>query len=203
MDPRIKAEMRRAAAMHPFISDQLAGKYPDDDRRTLFAAFVSLAQSHHDAILVLADQERLIGSAFALFRPLVEVAYRGLFVAFLATPAQVEKIKGGMEPYGRFNDLAASLDAVFKTDGLFIQYAGDAWKMLNGLTHGGLEQLTRRIGEDGALGAHFDPGDIENLLSSSTSLLTRTVIPFLQVMERDEAAHLVSTKYVELYPLPN
>src|ERR1017187_4742778 len=203
MDPRVEAEMRRAGTMHQFIADQLAGKYPDDDRRTLFAAFVSLAQSHHEAILVLTGQERLIGSAFALFRPMVEVAYRGLFVAFLAEPAQVEKIKRGGEPYGYFNDLAASLDNVFNTGGLFIQYAGEAWKMLNGLTHGGLEQLTRRIGEDGVLGAHFDPADIANLLSSSTSLLTRTVIPFLQVMQRDEAAHSVSVKYVELYPVPD
>ena len=151
MDPRIETEMRRAGAMHQFIADQLAGKYPDDDRRTLFAAFVSLTQSHHEAILVLAGQERLIGSAFALFRPMVEVAYRGLFVAFLAEHAQVEKIKCGGEPYGHFNELAAALDRVFNTDGLFAQYAGEAWKMLNGLTHGGLEQLTRRIGEDGAL----------------------------------------------------
>ena len=70
--------------MHQFIADQLAGKYADDDRRALFAAFVSLAQSHHEAILVMAGQERLIASAFALFRPMVEVAYRGLFVGLMA-----------------------------------------------------------------------------------------------------------------------
>jgi hypothetical protein len=41
------------------------------------------------------------------------------------------------------------------------------------------------------------------LILSSTSLLTRTVIPFLQAMQRDEAAHSVSVKCVEPYPVPD
>jgi hypothetical protein len=60
MDVRNEFEMRRAGQMHQFVVDQLAGKYPDDDRLTLFAAFLSLTQSHHEAILVLAGQERLM-----------------------------------------------------------------------------------------------------------------------------------------------
>jgi hypothetical protein len=194
--------MSRAEEMHRFIADRLAGKYPDDGRRSLFAAFLSLAQSHHESILVLAGQERLLGSAFALFRPLVEAAYRGLFAAFLATDEEVENIKAGGEPYGYFNELAAALDAAFKTDELFVQFGGESWKMLNGYTHGGLEQLARRIDSEGSLGDHFDPDEVISLLASSTSLLTRTVIPFLQVMQRVEAAHAVSMKYIELYPVP-
>ena len=188
--------------MHQFIADRLAGKYPSDDRRSLFAAFLSLAQSHHEAILVLAGRERLLGSAFALFRPLVEVAYRGLFVAFLASEEQIETIKSGGEPYGHFNKLAAALDLKFRTDELFVQFGGESWKMLNGYTHGGLEQLARRVDSKGSLGDHFDCDEIESLLASSTSVVTRTVIPFLQLMGRDEAAHAVSMKYIELYPVP-
>jgi hypothetical protein len=156
--------------------DQLTGKYRNEDRSALFASFMSLGQSHHEAILVLGAQERLIGSAFALFRPLIEVCYRGMFVAFLATPEQVEKIKTGGEPYGHFNELAASMDKLFKTDELFTQYAGEAWKTLNGMTHGGLEQLSRRINEHGMVGAHFEDADVQNLFASSTSVLVRTSI---------------------------
>src|ERR1019366_4970163 len=114
MDALVCMEMRRAKEMLQFVADRLAGKYPDDGRRSLFAAFLSIAQSHHEAILVLAGQQRLLGSAFALFRPLVEAAYRGLFVAFLATNEQVEAIKVGGEPYGHFNKLAAALDEAFE-----------------------------------------------------------------------------------------
>ena len=189
--------------MHQFIADRLADKYPDDDRRSLFAALLSLAQSHHEAILVLAGEQRLRGSAFALFRPLVEAAYRGLFAAFIASDEQVEAIKAGGEPYGHFNELAAALDVAFKTDKLFLQFGGESWKMLNGYTHGGLEQLARRIDSEGSVRDHFSADEIQSLLASSTSLLTRTVIPFLQVMQRVEAAHAISMKYVDLYPLPS
>ncbi len=165
--------------MHQFVAEQLVGKYSndDDDRRALFAFFLSLSQSHHEAIMVLCHQERLIGSAYALLRPLVEVASRGLFVGFLATPEQIKKIKRGGDPYGQFNDLASKLDDLFKTEGLFTQYRGEAWKTLNGLTHGGLEQLNRRVGDKGEIGCHFDPEDVQLLLASSTSVLVRTAVP--------------------------
>jgi hypothetical protein len=142
-----------------------------------------------------------MGSAFALFRPMVEAGYRGLFAAFIATPPQVEQIKNGKEPYPRFNDLAKLLDDTFKTDGLFIQFAHDAWSALNGYAHGGLEQLTKRIDSDGNIGAHFEAEEILHLLRSSTSLLIRISIPFLQAMQ-PEAASRVSAKYLELYPIP-
>jgi hypothetical protein len=188
--------------MHQLIVDQMAGKYPSDDRSALFASFLSIAVSHHEAIMILVCHDRLIGSAFALLRPLVETAYRGLFVYFQATSEQVEKIKKGGEPYPKFNDLAASLDTLFETDGLFIQYAGDAWKTMNGYTHSGLEQLGRRINADRMLGAHFESAEIENLLQISTSLLVRAVPPFLQAMNRSEAASEVSKAFIDLYPVP-
>jgi hypothetical protein len=191
-----------AEISHQFVADQLAGKYPSDDRRALFASFLSLAQSHHEAILVLCSHERLIGSAYALLRPLVEVVNRGLFAGFLATPEQIEKIKRGGEPYGEFNKLAAKLDDAFNTEGLFKGHAGEAWKTLNGLTHGGLEQLNRRVGENGEIGCHFGQEDVQHLLASSTSVLVRIAIEFLGAMDRQDACHAVSAKYVDLYSVP-
>src|ERR1700730_31269 len=162
MDALTEREMHRAKEMHDFLASRLAGKYPHDDRRGLLAIFMSVAQSHHEAILLLAGQERLVSSAFALFRPMVEAAYRGLFVAFLAKDEQIETIKAGGEPYGRFNKLANDLDDKFQTDGMYSQYAGDAWKILNGYTHGGLEQLARRINQEGRLGDNFDSEEIQS-----------------------------------------
>ncbi len=201
MDIQTQLELNKALVMHQCIADQLAGSYSSDDRRALFAAFLSLAQSHHEAILLLATRERLIGSAFALFRPMVEVAYRGLFAAFLATDREVEAIKIGKEPYPHFNELAADLDEAFKTNGLFKQFAGQSWKILNGYTHGGLEQLTRRIDQHGVLGDHFELQEVQNLLTSSTSLLTRTAIPFLNAVKHDNGADVISLKFLELYPI--
>jgi len=202
MDSQTENEMRRAKQMHQFIADQLAGKYPSDDRRALFASFLSLAQSHHQAIIVLCSHEQLIGSAYALLRPLVEVANRGLFACFLATPEQIETIKRGGSPYGEFNQLATKLDDVFNTEGLFTGHAGEAWKTMCGLTHGGLEQLNRRVGENGEIGCHFEQEDVQRLLASSTSVLFRIAFQFLGAMDRQDACHAVSAKYVALYSVP-
>ena len=202
MDTQTEFEMSRAQEMHQLVADQIAGKYPNDDRPTLFASFLSLAQSHHEAIMVLCRHDRLIGSAYALFRPLVEVTNRGLFVAFLATPEQIEQIKRGETPYGNVDALASKLDDKFKTEGLFAGHAGEAWGMMCGFTHGGLEQLIRRVGENGEIGCHFEPEDIQHLLASSTSVLVRTAIQFLGAMNRLEASEAVSAKYVALYSTP-
>jgi len=202
MDSKTEIEMRRAQKMHEFVANQLAGEYSRDDRRALFASFMSLVQSHHEAILVLCCHERLIGSAYALLRPLIEVANRGLFAGFLATPEQVERIKQGREPYPTFNKLAAQLDDLFKTEELFTGHAGEAWRMLCGLAHGGLEQLSRRVGKNGEIGCHFEQQDIQRLLASSTAVLVRMAIQFLGGMERQDACQAVSAKYIALYPAP-
>lgn len=199
MDPQIELEMRRAQEMHEFVAAQLAGKYPHDDRLDIFARFLSLAQSHHEAIMVLCQEERLIGSAYALLRPLVEATNRGLFAAFMAKPEQIEQIKRGESPYGNVDALAKDLDSLFKTDGLFTGHAGEAWGMMCGFTHGGVEQLNRRMGDNGEIGCHFEAEDVQRLLASSTSVLVRTAIQFLGAADRKDACDAVTSKYVALY----
>lgn len=199
MDPQTESEMRRAQDMHQCVAAQLAGKYPRDDRRDLLARFVSLTQSHHEAIMLLCYEERLIGSAFALWRPLVEASYRGSFVAFLATPEQIEQIKRGETPYGNMDTLARNLDNLFKTDGLFARHAGQTWAMMCGFTHGGLEQLNRRIENSGEIGCYFDQEEVQHLLANSTLVLVRSALQFLGEMERQEARDVVNARFVSLY----
>ena len=188
--------------MHEFIDIQLASRYDNVLRRELFARFLWIAKSHHRAILILARQGSVIGSAFALWRPMVEAAYRGLFVGFLATEEQIVCITRGGKPYPRpFDEFAYALDDTFKTDKFFSKYAGEAWNALNGFTHGGLEQLISRMNEDGIVGDHFDSEEILDLIKSSTSLLTDTSIRFLEGMGRYEAAQAMTVKHAELYPV--
>jgi hypothetical protein len=71
-----------------------------------------------------------------------------------------------------------------------------------GFTHGGLEQLNRRMGDMGEIGCHFEQEDVERLLASSTSVLVRTAIQFLGAMDRQAACDAVSAKYIALNPIP-
>jgi len=199
MDPQTKIELGRAQEMHEFIADKIAGKYPSDDRAVLFASFLSLAQSHHEAILVLCQNDQLMGSAYALYRPLVEVVNRGLFVAFLATPEQIRQIKRGRTPYGEFNQLVKRLDKFFSTKSLFSGHAGEAWKKMCGFTHGGVEQLIWRVGANGEIGCHFQQSDIQRLLASSTGELFKIAFQFAGGLIGKDAAEVISAKYISIY----
>jgi hypothetical protein len=120
----------RAQEMHQYIADRLAGTYQNNSRNALFAAFISTMMTHHESILTLLNHERSIGSAFALFRPLVEAGFRGMFTGFSASDEQVQEIARGGQPYPPFKDLVKTLDELFKADGVFSQFGGETWKTL-------------------------------------------------------------------------
>lgn len=200
MDNEIRAELDRAEMMREFLDVQLAGNYHSDLRRELFARFLWTAKSHHEAILLLTREDGVVGSAFALWRPLVEVCYRGLFVGFLATDQQVARITEGCEPYPRpFITLAADLDEALNSGNRFCGYAQEVWSALNGFTHGGLEQLSNRMGQDGVVGDHFDSDAILDLVRSATFLFADTSIFFLDFMDHHDAAEMVISKKDEVY----
>jgi hypothetical protein len=200
MDQELEFAKDRAIDLHEFIDLQLAGQYDSLLRHDLFARFLSIAKSHHRAILILIDNEGVIASAFALWRPMVEAVFRGLFVGFCATEEQIVLITSGSEPYPHpFKEFAKFLDQTFRTEALFTEYADDTWRVLNGFTHGGLEQLSRRMDAEGTIGDHFDAEDILDLIKSSNSLLVETAIRFLEGMDRREAAQAIAKKYSELF----
>ncbi|MGF7180408.1 DUF6988 family protein [Tunturiibacter psychrotolerans] len=194
--------IERAEQMHQGIADELAGIHDSDDRLYLFAAFVSVVMSHHEAILTLLKYERLTGSALALFRPLLEAAYRGLFTGFLATPRQLEVINEGGTPYGTWTDLAASLDELFEYDGVFAQYSGTTWKTLCGYTHTGIEQLGSRIRPDGKVESSYEEDEINDLINSSTAAVVMTCIPFLEVIRGRGGSDVARSTFKRLYPVP-
>ena len=185
--------------MHVCINHSLTQRHTGNERSELFARFLSIMISHHESILRLLEEQRLAGSALALFRPLVETGFRGHFAAFLASDEQILQIKRGGTPYPPFNDMATSLDETFGTTGLFSKFKGDTWKALCGFTHSGLEQLSRRRRPDGALGAGYEVELVTQLINSSTSALVLTAIPYLQLVHLEEVAKAVSDYYIALY----
>jgi hypothetical protein len=137
-------ELERAQQMHRLVSEALVGDYATDVRGSLFASFVSVCMSHHEAITLLVMNGRLTGSALALCRPLVEAACRGMYVAYAADDKELESIAKGAEPYPPFKQLIAMLDARLSVGNLFTQYS-EVWKSLNDFTHGGVFQLARAL----------------------------------------------------------
>jgi hypothetical protein len=98
-----------------------------------------------------------------------------------------------------FDQLAQRLDDKLEADGVFTGRSGGAWKTMCGLTHGGLEQLNWRVGENGEIGCYFEQVDVRRLLASSTSELLKMAVQFLGAMGRQAASQEVSAKYISLY----
>lgn len=200
MDTTVETALMRAVELHEFIDSHIAGQYTNVLRHELFARFLSVAKSHHRAILILLDRGGVTATAFALWRPLVEAAYRGLFVGYLANETQILQITGNdCKPYGSFNQLVTALNERFGTT-RFSEFAGDTWKHLNGLTHGGLAQLSRHMNDEGIVAENFGSDAIVDLIESATWLIAETARRFLELVGHDESARLVDTRCAEFYP---
>src|SRR5712692_2495809 len=63
-------------------------EYPDDYRTMIVIGFISTLVEHHEAVLLLILRD-IVGSAFALGRPIVEGTFRGLWLNVCATDEQV------------------------------------------------------------------------------------------------------------------
>ena len=117
--------------------------FPTDDRTMLALGCFDVAIEHQAAIALLAGAS-LHGSAFALLRVLAESLIRGLWLLSCATEGELEKFKRG-----KLDKKFATLINEFETkigtpDGVLTNFKESAWDALNGFTHTGFHQVSRR-----------------------------------------------------------
>ena len=117
--------------------------FPTDDRTMLALSCFDIAIEHQAAIALLAGAS-LYGSAFALLRVLVESLVRGLWLQSCATDAEIEKFKRGKLDK-TFAKLAEEFETKIETpSGVLSNFKATAWDALNGFTHTGFHQVSRR-----------------------------------------------------------
>jgi hypothetical protein len=64
--------------------------FPDDHRTVTVIGFISVLVEHQESVLLLVMHEK-VGSASALVRPVVEGAYRALWINLPAADEEVKK----------------------------------------------------------------------------------------------------------------
>lgn len=117
--------------------------FPTDDRTMLALGCFDVAIEHQAAIALLASSS-LHGSAFALLRVLTESLVRGLWLHGCATDAELEKFKRGKLDK-TFAKLIEEFEAKIETpSGVLSNFKATAWDALNGFTHTGFHQVSRR-----------------------------------------------------------
>src|SRR5208282_1701666 len=93
MSTTVVAELKQAEDVVNEVK-QILSKYgfSDEEWSTVVIGFIAQAIEHHEAISLLL-RSGLVGSGFALLRPVVEILVRGVWITTCATESQVTKFR--------------------------------------------------------------------------------------------------------------
>lgn len=145
----VKAGVAKASDLLLWIDGQL----PDivlkgDHRHRIPAQLFDLALEHAAGILRLIAASNY-SSAFALVRCEFECFVRGAWLHHRATDSEIEAFIGKDEIKPRMWELIEALENAppFK-DKLLSSVRDQAWKPMNGYTHGGIHQVSHRLQGD-------------------------------------------------------
>jgi hypothetical protein len=156
-----------------------------DDWSVVVAGMIHQGIEHHEAIVLLI-RSKLVGSAFALVRSVVEILVRGAWFTCCATPAQVTKFVEKDEIDPTFGQMSDAIDAS-QGIGFFHDFKARTWAILNSYTHTGILQLGRRWTGD-KLNPSYRDGEIIEVLRACTMCILLLVQPYLAKNGQAEAS---------------
>ena len=170
--------------------------FPDDYRTVTVIGFISVLIEHQESALLLI-MHGMAGSAFALARPIVEGAYRGLWLNLPATDEELKKFneKDKIDP--EFGAIAAALDRAYDTGDFFQGFKNRAWKSLNSYAHGGMLQIGRRFVKHEVLN-NYTEGEIYEITTTITTLVLVLISVFLKKQGQEDSGKEIDT-LVETY----
>lgn len=114
------------------------------DERSLIAVGCFDVTLEHQAAYALLHESELYGSALVLLRSLTESLVRGLWILHCATEVEIERYKRGVLDI-KFQNLIDAFEAKIGTSpGVLSGFKARAWKAMNGFTHTGFIQVSRR-----------------------------------------------------------
>ncbi len=170
--------------------------YPGGLRTNLVIAFVAQVTEHHESMLMLIRGGRA-GSAFALARSLVEGMYRGLWINFVATEAEIARFERTDEIGLTMTELARSVDTAYRAEGFFEDLKNRSWDALNGYTHTGMLQLCRRFVGSIVAPAYSDQ-EIYEVTTATTTCTLILMSKFLAVQNYIDDSRAVE-QLIETY----
>jgi hypothetical protein len=157
--------------------------YPDDSRTVIVMGTVTQIIEHHEAMLLLIRNDK-IGSSFALIRSIVEGVYRGMWINFCATDAQIQEFERDDRLPVNMTQMAQAIDAKYQAQGFFEDLRAKSWAALCSYTHTGMLQLGRRFTGANAQPAYTDE-EIFGATTSATTCILLLVGKFLAVQKHD------------------
>ncbi len=157
-------------------------------------AYVALALEHVDSITILMKHGNA-GSALALYRPVVEIFWRGSWTAACATDEQVEAMRKDDFRFPDAVTLVKDLDKALGTEDFFHGLHKQTWKALNSYTHSGILQLASRYSK-GELTPEYRDDEKISAINSSLIAAALLVTLVLRMHNRADDAATVDAMLV-------
>jgi hypothetical protein len=169
--------------------------FPGDYRTVTVIGFISVLIEHQESVLLLVMHDKA-GSASALVRPIVEGAFRGLWINLPATDEEVKKFNQKDKIDLEFGELATVLDTAYGVGDFFRDFKTRTWKHLNSYTHGGMHQIGRRFVKH-EVANNYSEDEIYEMTTTVTTMVLILVSFFLKKQGHvdlgDEVQALVET----------
>jgi uncharacterized protein DUF6988 len=192
----------RGAELRTHMRELLSRRqYSGGIKTRMLAGYVDIALEHHEAIWLLKER-KLIGSAFALVRPVYDCWLRALWINVVASEQQIEqaardelkfppmhKMQVDIKP-GYFSVPASEVDG-------FIQYLESVWRILSSYTHSGGRQLARRFTGDQVKPSYTDREIAQALNLPTMALMLLMRVFFMSMGDQRDAdeTHTLLTQY--------
>ena len=166
-------------------------KLSGEDWSVVVAGMIHQGIEHHDSIMALI-RLKLIGSAFALVRSVVEILVRAAWFTCCATKEQVSKFIREDKIDLHFGEMADAIDESQQIE-FFHDFKEKNWQVLNSYTHTGILQLGRRWTGD-KLAPSYKDEEIIEVVRTCTMCILLAIQPYLAKNGQADA----SKKMVEL-----
>ena len=168
---------------------------PADERHLLAIGCLDVALEHQAAIALLHASD-LHGSTLALLRTLVESVVRGLWLLHCASDDELDKFKNATLRK-EFKDLVSDFETkIDQSPGVLSGFKSRAWKALNGFTHTGFTQVSRRH-KPGRVEANYPDHELAQALDAAGAFGMVAAGQLIGMSERHDLLPLFSQRMQE------
>jgi hypothetical protein len=152
-----------------WIDESLANLQLSADERSMLAIGCFDVALETQAAIATLFTSQLYAPMFALLRVLTEALVRGLWLQHCATESQLSKFKRGKIDL-EFGELISQVESqIGSTVPTLSNLKANAWTALNGFTHTGFVQVSRRH-SPGEVRANYPDGELKQSQSLSGAL---------------------------------
>jgi hypothetical protein len=193
----VEENLKTSFGIHSWIEQRLDGlDIPKKSRSLISVGCHDVVIEHHCGISLLI-KSKIYASAFALVRPLFETFVRGVWLKNCASDDELKK----------FNDdslnkkFGVLLRDIEKLDGFSSKVLShlkeQAWSEMCGFTHGGIQQIGRRV-LNNEIFPDFRESEIVEVLRLTQAF---SLLSFIQIVGEADRVDLANEAGVLLYKL--